>query len=154
MNGNSVINVGVEAGGTQVVAHAGVHALGRFGDRVGLGSSLSTAFAWTGERAPTHDRGTVLTHAMLMLAGGGEACSDIEFLLSHGRCSVRWRRTRRCIERSGGSPRSCSPMCNRRGGAPVDVAAHGRDDRQEAGGDIDASLAEIHSENEEGTRPT
>ena len=33
-----------------------------------------------GERLPVHDRGKVLTQAMLMLAGGGEACSDIEHL--------------------------------------------------------------------------
>lgn len=32
-----------------------------------------------------HDRGTVLTHAMLMLAGGGAACSEIEFLASQQR---------------------------------------------------------------------
>ena len=33
----------------------------------------------SGERAPVHDRGKVLVHALLMLAGG-EACSDIEHL--------------------------------------------------------------------------
>ena len=80
VNGNSTLNVGVEAGGTQVVAHAGLHALGRFADRIGLPQALSAAVGWRGERAPLHDRGTVLTHAMLMLAGGGEACTDIEFL--------------------------------------------------------------------------
>ena len=85
MNRNSVLNVGVEAGGTQVVAHAGLHALGRFADRIGLGLSLSAAIPWAGERAPLHDRGTVLTHAMLMLAAGGEACSDIEFLAPQSR---------------------------------------------------------------------
>ena len=30
-----------------------------------------------GGRAPSHDRGKVLVHALLMLAGGGEACSGI-----------------------------------------------------------------------------
>ena len=30
------------------------------------------------ERAPLHDRGVVLTHAMLRLAAGGKACSDID----------------------------------------------------------------------------
>ena len=29
-----------------------------------------------------HDRGAVLVHGMLMLAGGGEACTDVEFLRS------------------------------------------------------------------------
>ena len=50
MNGNSTLNVGVEPGGTQVVAHAGLHALGRFADRVGLGTALSAAVPWAGER--------------------------------------------------------------------------------------------------------
>ena len=59
--------------------------LGRFADRVGFGTALSAAVPWTGERAPLHDRGTALTHAMLMLAAGGEACSDIEFLVAHPR---------------------------------------------------------------------
>jgi hypothetical protein len=72
----------VQTGGTHVVAHAGLHALGAFADRIGLGAALSQAIAWSGERAPTHDRGVVLTHAMLMHAAGGEACSDIEFLSS------------------------------------------------------------------------
>ena len=50
MNRNSTLNVVVEAGGSQVVAHAGLHALGRFADRVGLGRSLSAAIPWNGER--------------------------------------------------------------------------------------------------------
>ena len=29
---------------------------------------------------PLHDRGKVLVHSMLMLAGGGESCADIEHL--------------------------------------------------------------------------
>ena len=29
-----------------------------------------------------HDRGAVLVHGMLMLAGGGQACTDVEFLRS------------------------------------------------------------------------
>ena len=67
--------------------HGGLHALGRFADRVGLPGAMSTAIPWTGERAPLHDRAsTVLTHSMLMLAAaGGEACTDIEFLGSQGR---------------------------------------------------------------------
>ena len=70
----------VGGAGTQVVAHAGLHALGRFADKIGVGETLSPAFAWTGERAPAHDRGKVLTHVMLMLTGGGESCADIEQL--------------------------------------------------------------------------
>ena len=85
MDRNSTLNADVECGGTQVVAHAGLHALGRFADRVGLGPALSSAIPWLGERAPERDRGVVLTHAMLMLAAGGEACSDIEFFASQSR---------------------------------------------------------------------
>jgi hypothetical protein len=80
VNGNSTVAVVVEGGGEQVVAHVGLHALGAFADRLGLGDSLSARIAITGERLPLHDRGKVLTQAMLMLAGGGEACADIEHL--------------------------------------------------------------------------
>jgi hypothetical protein len=72
----------VEGGGEQVVAHVGLHALGAFGDRLGLGAKLSGAIPITGERLPLHDRGKVLVHSMLMLAGGGECCGDIEHLRS------------------------------------------------------------------------
>ena len=82
MNSNSTVPVVVEGGGDQVVAHVGLHALGAFADRLGLGDSLSAAIPITGERAPLHDRGKVLVQAMLMLAGGGEACADIEHLRS------------------------------------------------------------------------
>jgi len=74
----------VEGGGDQVVAHVGLHALGTFADRLGLGDSSSARISITGagERLPVHDRGRVLVQAMLMLAGGGEACADIEHLRS------------------------------------------------------------------------
>jgi hypothetical protein len=80
VNSNSIVPLVVETGGTQVVAHVGLHLLGSFADRLGLGDSLSTAIEPAGERLPVHDRGKVLTQAMLMLAGGGEACADIEHL--------------------------------------------------------------------------
>ena len=79
---NSVAAVVVEGGGKGVVAHVGLHALGAFGDRLGLGDCLSAAIPIAGERRPLHDRGKVLSQAMLMLAGGGEACADIEHLRS------------------------------------------------------------------------
>jgi hypothetical protein len=82
VNANSTVPVVVEGGGEQVVAHVGLHALGAFGDRLGLGDCLSARFPVSGERSPFHDRGKVLTQAMLMLAGGGEACADIEHLRS------------------------------------------------------------------------
>jgi len=82
VNGNSTVAVVVEGGGDQVVAHVGLHALGAFADRLGLGDSLSARIPVMGERLPVHDRGKVLVQAMLMLAGGGEACADIEHLRS------------------------------------------------------------------------
>ena len=156
MNRNSVMNVGVEAGGTQVVAHAGLHALGRFADRIELGPSLSTAIPWAGERAPLHDRGTVLTHAMLMLAAGGEACSDIEFLVSQSRLfgqvasDSTLYRTVRAI-----TPTVLVALAER---AAVTRAEVWRRMAATTGTDmvvldIDASLVQIHSENKAGTGP-
>jgi hypothetical protein len=78
VNANSTVPVIVEGGGEQVVAHVGLHAVGSLADRLGLGPSLSRRFPQPSVRF--HDRGKVLTQAMLMLAGGGEACSDIERL--------------------------------------------------------------------------
>jgi len=78
MDANSTRNVVVESGGTQVVGHVGLHALGSFADRLGVGETLSRAIGWNGPGRPIHDRGRVLTQAMLMLAGGGESYTDIE----------------------------------------------------------------------------
>jgi len=150
------MNVVVEAGGSQVVAHAGLHALGRFADRVGLGASLSAAIPWVGERAPVHDRGVVLTHAMLMLAAGGEACSDIEFLVSQPRLfgavasDSTLYRTVRAI--------SPSVLAELTGRAAVTRAQVWRRMAATTGTamvvlDIDASLVQVHSENKAGTGP-
>jgi hypothetical protein len=84
VNANSTATVIVEPGGQGVVAHVGLHALGCFADRIGLGEALSSRIANTGERAPLHDRGKVLVQAALMLCGGGESCADIEHLRSQG----------------------------------------------------------------------
>jgi hypothetical protein len=73
----------VEPGGDQRVAHGGLHALGCFADRLGLGESLSACIPVTTERRPVHDRGKVLLQAALMAAGGGESCLDIEHLRAH-----------------------------------------------------------------------
>jgi hypothetical protein len=80
MHSTSTTRVNVEPGGTGVVAHVGLHALGSFADRIGLGASLSKRIEPTGERQPLHDRGKVLVQMALVLAGGGESCSDIEHL--------------------------------------------------------------------------
>ncbi len=158
MNGNSTRKVSVEAGGKGVVAHVGLHALGAFADRFGLGDSLSAKVPWTGERAPGHDRGKVLTHTMLMLAGGGEACTDIEAF--------------RCQDTLFGSVPS-SPTVYRTIRYELtpavvadlnDVFAEVRSEVWERSAvtfgdtpvvlDIDASLVQIHSENKAGAAPT
>jgi hypothetical protein len=80
VNANSTRRVVVEPGGTGVVAHVGLHALGSFADRLGLGDALSSRLPWSGGGFPIHDRGKVLVQAALMLSGGGESCLDIEHL--------------------------------------------------------------------------
>ena len=83
VNASSVENVSLEGGGGQVASYGGLFVLGRgggFADSLGLGEELSAAIGHSGERAPVHDRGTVLTQMALVLAGGGDACSDIEHL--------------------------------------------------------------------------
>jgi Transposase DDE domain group 1 len=156
VNSNSTVAVTVEGGGDQVVAHVGLHALGAFADRLGLGDSLSAAVANTGERAPLHDRGKVLVQAMLMLAGGGEACADIEHLRSQpdlfgpvASDSTLYRTFRRldaatlaCLWAAIGEVRA---RVWRRSSATTGTATVVLD--------IDSSLHQVHSENKDGTAP-
>ena len=80
MQSTSTTRVSVEPGGTGVAAHVGLHALGTLADQLGLGASLSARVTPQGERMPLQDRGKVLVQMALVLAGGGESCSDIEHL--------------------------------------------------------------------------
>jgi len=146
----------VESGGAGVVAHVGLHALGAFADRLGLGPLLSSQIPAKGERLPVHDRGKVLVQMALMLAGGGESCADIEHLRLQGDLfgSVPSDTTVfRTFHEIGASTRknlSASLAGVReqvwdqagllKGEDPVVL-------------DIDASLVEIHSENKEGAAP-
>lgn len=149
MNGNSAASVVVEGGGDQVVAHVGLHALAALADRVGLGDSLSGAF----DRASAHDRGTVLVHAMVMLAGGGEACSDIErlraqpALFGEVASDSTLYRTVRSIDAATLDDLRASAAVVRRDVWERSSATTGT-------GlvvlDLDASLVEVHSENKEG----
>ncbi len=157
MNGNSTRRVIVEPGGTGVVAHLGLHALGSFADRLGLGDAPSASIPWRGAGVPLHDRGKVLTQMALTLAGGGESCLDIEHLrvgadlfgsvpsdTTVARTFHEIDPTRRAeITKALSDVRS--EMWRRSaattGTAPVVF-------------DIDASLVEIHSEGKEQTAPT
>jgi hypothetical protein len=152
VNANSTVAVVVEGGGEQVVAHVGLHALGSLADRLGLGASLSTRMLQP--RSRVHDRGKVLVQAMLMLAGGGEACSDIERLRAQPSLfgvvasDSTLYRTIRAIDADAlegvweAMAETRAPVWRRSstttGTAPVVL-------------DLDASLVDIHSENKEGT---
>ena len=156
METTSTLPVVVESGGDQVVAHVGLHALGDFADRLGLGEGLSACIPISSERAPVHDRGKVLVHTSLMLAGGGESFADIEHLrartdlFGHVASDSTVYRTfheitpevRAAI--AGGFAQVRQEVWRRtavtKGKGPIYL-------------DIDASLIEIHSENKQETGP-
>ena len=158
MNANSVLAAVVEGSGKGVVAHAGLHALGTFADRLGLGDSLSARIPVTGERVPLHDRGKVLVQAMLMLAGGGEACADIEHLRAQPELfgavpsdSTLYRTFRHDLDRATleglwAAMAETRVQVWRRSSATTGTATVVLD--------IDSSLHEVHSENKADTAPT
>ena len=157
MNANSTRRVVVEPGGTGVVAHVGLHALGCFADRLGLGGSLSSRIPWSGSGFPLHDRGKVLVQAALMLAGGGESCLDIEHLrigvdlFGSVPSDTTVARTFHEI-----TPSTRSGIAEAM--AEMRAEVWSRSSATTGTGpvllDIDASLVEIHSENKEQTAPT
>ena len=139
------------------MAHVGLHALGCFADRLGLGDALSARIPADWRAAPVHDRGKVLVHAALMLAGGGESCADIEHLRLQSDLfgsvpsdSTVFRTfhqldeaTRAGIEGAMAEMRAkvWSGSSLTTGKGPVIL-------------DIDASLVEIHTEDKEKAAPT
>ena len=156
MHGNSTRRLVVASGGDQVVGHVGLHALGAFADRLDLGNALSSRIPPRGERKPLHDRGKVLVQSMLMLAGGGESCADIEHLRAQA-------------DLFGSAPSDSTVFRTFH-----EITAEVRDSVAEAFAnvraevwrrssatnastpvilDIDASLVEIHTETKEGTGP-
>ena len=70
----------VRLGGGRVAGHAGLWVLGEFCDAIGLARALSKALPYRGSGEAVFDRGAVLVRMLLVAAGGGEACSDIEVL--------------------------------------------------------------------------
>lgn len=147
----------VEPGGDQVAAHVGLHTLGRFADALRLGPALSEAIP-AGGRVLVHDRGKVVLQTMLVLAGGGEACTDIEHLRAQPELfgevpsdSTVYRTftqdlTPEVVDQlQAGIAEVRAKVWRRagltRGSDPVVV-------------DIDSTLCEIHSENKEDTAPT
>ena len=158
MDVTSTVRVRVEGGGEQVVAHVGLHALGRFGDRLGLGDELSSAVAAGGDqRLVGHDRGKVLSQVMLMLAGGGECCADIEWLRAQpGLFGLvpSDSTVHRTISRVDEATLGYLWEAMRDVRAQVWARSAATTGADPVVLDVDASLVEIHSENKEGTGPT
>ena len=153
VKGNSVPKLGLEVGGGGVVGHVGLFLLGGFADRLGVGKTLSEVFEPSGAGV-VHDRGTLLVHTMLMLAGGGEACTDIEFLRAEaglfgvvGSAPTLYRTmrgigddTRAGLAEAMGMVRQ--KVWDRLANTTTVVL------------DIDSSIHEVHSENKQGTAAT
>jgi hypothetical protein len=157
VNGNSTRRVVIEGGGEGVVAHVGLHALGSFADRLGLGDALSARIPPAGERLPVHDRGKVLTQAMLMLAGGGESCADIEALRAQEHLfgavpsdSTLYRTFRQL------GPVMLEGVWEAMAGVRAQVWRRSSvtNTTEPVFLDMDATLVEVHSENKDGTAPT
>ena len=155
MHFTSTSRVCVEPGGTGVAAHVGLHALGSFADRIGLGASLSKRIEPTGERQPLHDRGKVLVQMALVLAGGGESCSDIEHLRVQDTLfgSVPSDTTVfRTFHELIGTRRSALAAALQEARAKIwDTLDESSDP---VALDIDASLVDVHSESKERAAPT
>jgi hypothetical protein len=157
MQVTSTRRVTVEPGGDQVVSHVGLHALGRFADELGLGAALSDAVAPRSARLPLHDRGKVVLQTMLMLAGGGESCADIEHLRAEELLfdevpsdSTLYRTVTKDLD-----PENLAALKEAFAARRADVWRRAK--LTKGSGpltlDIDASLVEVHSENKEGTGP-
>ena len=106
---------------------------------------------------PFHDRGKVLVQAMLMLAGGGEACSDVEALRAQPGLfgsvpsdSTLYRTFRQIGPVTLGGV--WEAMAGVRAGVWRRSSVTNNDGPVVL--DIDATLVEIHSENKVGTAPT
>ena len=132
---------------------AGLFALGRFSDGVGLTEALSAAVPSRGERAPVHDRGAVLTHALLMLAGGGEACTDIEYLRAQRELfgemasdSTLYRTL------TGLGPGGAAALLSTAAAVRSQLWAD-HDRGRPLVVDVDSTLVEVHSQNKQGAAP-
>ncbi len=132
---------------------AGLFALGGFADWVGLTGALSAAVPRRGERAPVHDRGALLVHLLLVLAGGGEACTDIEHLRSQRELFGAVGSHSTLYRVLGGMDGSALGAL---WGAAAAARAEAWSQRRRRGPlavDIDSTLVEVRSENKQGAAP-
>jgi hypothetical protein len=154
VNGTSTTRVKVEAGGTGVVSHVGLHAIGAFADRMGLGDAISRAIGQ--RRMLVHDRGKVVVQTALVLAGGGESCADIEHLRAEP-ALFGFVPSDSTVHRAFHEIDEATRHAVATKVAGVRAQVWSRSAATKSGPvllDIDASLVEIHSENKEATAPT
>jgi len=149
----TVRRVRVTVGDHSTASMVGAHLLGEIADRSGLSSGYSAAVPWTGERAPSHDRGRLLAQVAVMLAAGGRCVADMAALRHQPELfgdvasgPTIWRAVHEVdaavldgLRRARADARARAWVAGR---APEDIVL-----------DVDASLVEIHSENKEGATP-
>ena len=148
---NSSLRLRVEVGGGGQVGHVGLWLLGRFADRMRVGEVLSEAF---GSSGVVHDRGRLLVHLMLVLAGGGEACTDIETLRSQRGLFGEVASDSTLYRTLTGADEG---LLETLAGAMATVRERVWADYPEGETvilDIDSSIHEVHSENKAGAAPT
>ena len=150
---SSVTNARLAGGGDRVVWGVGLFALGGFADRVGLTEALSAAVPPRGERAPVHDRGAVLVHGLLMLAGGGEACTDIEYLRAQRELFGDVASDSTLYRTLTGLGASGAAALLGAAAAVRERLWADRDRSRPLVVDVDSTLLEVHSENKAGAAP-
>jgi hypothetical protein len=120
----------VSADGKGVVGHAGAWLLADLADATGLTRACSNALRRLRPRGTGHDLGRIATDLALMIAGGGEAITDVPSGATRARCSAPWPPRPR--------PGDCSPTwtgpdslrCGRQGPRPGSGLAAGRRNRR------------------------
>lgn len=152
MNATSTVErLRVTGGDASTAQLVGAHMLGELADRVGLSSAYSAAVPWSGERAPVHDRGRLLSQVAVMLAAGGRCVTDMAALRDQPALfgavasdATIWR-VFDSIDtgvldalRAARAEARAAVWTRRRRRGPVLL-------------DVDASLVEIHSEHKQGT---
>jgi len=141
-------------GDRHTASMVGAHLLGEIADRSGLTSAYSAAVPWSGERAPGQDRGRLLVHVAVMLAGGGRCVAEMATLRNQPALfgdvasgPTIWRALDAIDDDVLGALRLARAVARERvwaaGGAPTEVIL-----------DVDASLVEVHSENKESAAPS
>ena len=140
-----------------MVAHAGLRVLGEFCDAVGLGEALSRALPYQGPGEAVYDRGAMLVQMMLVTAGGGEACSDIEVLRSESEVFGDVPATS-TVHRTLSAMTADQVKATAAGMAEVrrrvwKMMGITPDAKEGLTLDIDASVHVVHSENKEGAAP-